>query len=427
MPLPASTTLSDPGAIFVAGTAYTDIPAWQATAAHLRHEDPVHRVEIDGWMPFWAVTRYDDVFAIERQPDRFLNTTRSVLMPTTFYDQQESFGMQVKTLVQMDGAEHNAYRSIANDWFKPTNLRRNVEGLVELLASEFVDRLARLAPECDFAREIGLLFPLRVIMTLFGVPEADEPLMLELTQKVFGNEDPEFGGGDRMQALFDAFQRFYPYFETLTADRLATPRSDLATVLANGTVGEEPIGGIERFSYYLIVATAGHDTTSNALNGGIEQLCRHPEQIRYLQSHPDAIDNAVQEIIRHSTPVRHFLRFAAEDTVIGDKRISAGDAVLLSYLSANRDESKFADPDRFDITRNNADELLSFGTGVHFCLGAHLSRLELRLFFRELLRRLDSIELADNPTHVVSNFVGGLKNLPVRFRFAEQASASPAC
>lgn len=418
MALPTSTKLSDPGGIFVDARAYTDLDAWYAAAARLRREDPVHRVEIDGWMPFWAITRYDDVFRIERQPERFLNTVRSVLMPDAFYEQQSALGLDIKTLIHMDGAEHTAYRAVTNDWFKPANLRRNVSGLVELLATEFVDRMAGKAPACDFARDIGLMFPLRVIMTLFGVPERDELLMLELTQKMFGSEDPEFGGADRMTTLMEVFQKFYPYFDGLTADRRANPTSDVATVLANGRIGDGPMGDLERFSYYAIVATAGHDTTSSAINAGVEQLCRHPEQLRYLQQNPDAIDNAVEEIIRHGTPVRHFMRFATEDCELEGKQIRAGDAVLLSYPSANRDESKFPDPDRFDVTRANADELLSFGTGVHFCLGAHLSRLELRVFFRELIGRLEFLEFDGEPTQLVSNFVGGLKNLPVRFGLA---------
>lgn len=418
--------LTDAGGIFVDADAYTNLDAWHATAARLRREDPVHRVEIDGWLPFWAITHYRDVWDVERQPARFQNTMRSVLMPTTFYDQQRALGLDVKSLVHMDGAEHDAYRLVTNDWFKPSNLRRVVEADVRLLARQFVDRMMERGPRLDFAREIGWLFPLRVIMSIFGVPPEDEPLMLDLTQKLFGNQDPEFAaGGDQIAALVSAMQGFFPYFDGLTADRRVHPRNDVATVLANAKIGGEPIGELERYSYYLIVASAGHDTTANAINGGLELLCRHPDQLRFLQENPAAIDAACDEIFRYTAPVRHFLRHATEDAEIHGKRIAAGDAVLLSYLSANFDESKFTDPLRFDVTRANASEYLSFGTGVHFCLGVHLARMELKVFFRELIGRLDAIEL-DGPTRAsVSNFVGGVKHLPVRYRLRPAAGDVP--
>jgi cytochrome P450 len=421
-----STKLTDPGAIFVDARAYQSLDAWHAAAARLRRDDPVHRVEIDGWMPFWAVTHYQDVWDVERQPQRFPNTTRSVLMPSTFYEQQKALGLDVKSLVQMDGAEHDAYRLVTNDWFKPSNLRRVVEADVRVLARQFVDRMMERGPRLDFAREIGWLFPLRVIMSIFGVPPEDEPLMLDLTQKLFGSEDPEFAGGDQIAALVSAMQGFFPYFDGLTADRRMHPRNDVATVLANATIEGTPIGELERYSYYLIVASAGHDTTANAINGGLELLCRHPDQLRFLQKNPAAIDAACDEIFRYTAPVRHFLRHASEDGVVHGKRIAAGDALLLSYLSANFDDAKFADPRRFDVTRSNASEYLSFGTGVHFCLGVHLARMELKVFFRELLGRLESIEL-DGPTRAsVSNFVGGVKHLPVRYRVRPASEEVPA-
>jgi len=412
-----STTRTDPGGIFVDAAAYTHLDAWHAVAARLRRDDPVHRVAIDGWMPFWAITRYQDVWDIERQPERFLNTTRSVLMPNAFYDQQAALGLNIKSLVQMDGAEHDAYRRVTNDWFKPSNLRRTVEESVRVLARQFVDRMMERGPRLDFAREIGWLFPLRVIMSIFGVPPEDEPFMLEVTQKIFGSEDPEFAtGGDQIATLLSAFQGFYPYFDQLTAERRAHPRNDVATVLANATIAGQPIGELERFSYYTIVASAGHDTTANAINGGLALLCRHQDQLRFLQENPAAIDAACDEIVRYTTPVRHFLRHATEDVEVRGKRIAAGDAVLLSYPSANFDDAKFADPLRFDVRRENASEYLSFGTGVHFCLGVHLARMELRVFFRELIGRLDAIELDGATRDSASNFVGGVKHLPVRFR-----------
>jgi cytochrome P450 len=416
MAIETSRSFSDPGGIFVDSAAYTDLDDWHRKAAMLRREDPVHRVEIDGYRPFWALTRYDDIWAVERDHEHFLNTLQSVLFPTEMYRQQMEKGLVVKSLVHMDDPEHRAYRAVTNEWFKPANLRRSVEARVEALAREFVDRMQAEGPECDFSRRIALLYPLHVIMTILGVPVEDEPRMLMLTQQLFASEDPEFSGGDdALDTLMAATAEFYQYFSTLTEARRRSPVDDIATVLANATIDGAPIGDVERVGYYMIVATAGHDTTANSLSAGIEALARHPDQLRALQANPEGIDRAVDEIIRWATPVRHFLRYATEDCEVGGRRIAAGDGLLLSYLSANRDETKFPDPFRFDTARANAGDHLAFGTGVHFCLGAHLARLELRKFLRELLPRLVSMEVSGPTRQVSSHFVGGLKNLPLRY------------
>jgi cytochrome P450 len=240
--------------------------------------------------------------------------------------------------------------------------------------------------------------------------------MLQLTQQLFGNEDPEFAGEDRSAALVAAALDFKQYFDAMTADRRAHPADDIASVLANASVDGRPIGDLELFGYYMIIATAGHDTTSATLAGGVDALMRNPEQLRALRANPALVDNAVEEMIRWVTPVRHFLRQATSDYVLRDTRIAAGDWSMLVYLSANRDRRVFADPYRFDVARPNADQHLAFGTGVHFCLGAHLARLELRTFLRELLPRLESIEPDGEPEHTIATFVGGLKRLPVRYR-----------
>jgi cytochrome P450 len=403
------------GSIFYDPGAYSDLDRWHAAAATIRREDPVLLVEPPGLAPFWAVTRHAHVVEVERQPERFWNTVNSVLDPSGGIDRLRATGADLKTLIHMDGAEHRDYRAITNDWFKPANLRRQLEERIAELSRVFVDRMLALGDTCDFASEIALYYPLRVIMSILGVPEADEPRMLRLTQKIFGAEDPELGGADAQQAMATALMDFAMYFHQMTEDRRAHPTEDLASTIATGTIAGAPLGEFQTIGYYTIVATAGHDTTSSSLAGGLEALIRHPNQLRALQEDPRLIDNAVDEIIRWMAPVRHFLRHAQEDYVLGGKRIRAGDRLLLSYLSANRDESVFVDPFRFDIRRPNASDHVAFGIGVHFCLGAHLARMELRAFFRELLPRLESIELAGEPEYTVSTFVGGPKRVPIRY------------
>jgi len=418
---PAPDPFVPPTRILVDGTAYQDLPRWHRAAELLRRAPALPRVEAEGFQPFWAVTRHAEVAEIERQHELFPNTETSVLLPRAALEEQKALGVQIKTLVHMDDPEHATYRRLTNDWFKPTNLRNLFERRVAELARRYVDRMAALGTACDFARDVALYYPLHVIMSILGVPEEDEPRMLRLTQQLFGNEDPELAGEDRNAALVMAAMDFKQYFDAMTEDRRARPRDDIATVLANAAIDGAPMPEIERLGYHMIVATAGHDTTSATLAGGVDALLDHPDQLRALQADPSLIPNAVDEMIRWVTPVRHFLRQARRDYTLRDTRVAAGDWLMLVYLSANRDDAVFADPYRFDIRRPNADEHLAFGIGVHYCLGAHLARMELRAFLRELLPRLEAIERAGEPEHVIATFVGGLKRLPVRYRLRPAA------
>jgi cytochrome P450 len=411
----------DPGAIFYDPRAYVALDRWHETAAELRRTTPLLRVEPPSLEPFWAVTRHAHVVEVERQHDKFWNTMNSVLDPSGGLERLRATGSDLKTLIHMDGAEHRGTRAVTNDWFKPANLRRLFERRIDELARTFVDRMLERGGECDFASDIALYYPLRVIMSILGVPESDEGRMLKLTQQIFGAEDPDFGGADPQQAMATALMDFAVYFQQMTMDRRACPTEDLASTIANGKIGVESIDDLQTISYYVIVATAGHDTTSSSLAGGLEALLRHPAELRVLRDDPARIDKAVDEIIRWVTPVRHFLRQAREDYVLGGTQIRAGDRLLLSYLSANRDDSVFQDPFRFDVARANAGEHVAFGIGVHFCLGAHLARMELRAFFRELLPRIESMELVGEPEYTASTFVGGPKRVPIRYRLRAAA------
>jgi cytochrome P450 len=237
--------------------------------------------------------------------------------------------------------------------------------------------------------------------------------MLRLTQQLFGAEDPDFGGADGEQARLAALMDFYTYFNQMTLDRRAHPRADVASTIANAHLED-----LASVSYYVIIATAGHDTTSSSLAGGLEALVRNPDQLRALRDDPALIDNAADEMIRWVTPVRHFMRYAQEDAVVGTTPVKKGERLLLAYLSGNRDDAAFPDPFRFDVRRANAEDHVAFGIGVHFCLGAHLARMELRAFFRELLPRLEAIELAGEPEYTATTFVGGPKRVPIRYRLS---------
>lgn len=404
-------TMDDAGRVLADPKAYTDETTLHAALTHLRANAPVSWVEVPKYKPFWAITKHADIMDIERNNELFTNWPRPVLTTTEGDELQASAG--VRTLIHLDDPQHRVVRAIGADWFRPKAMRA-LKVRVDELAKTYVDKMLAVGPECDFVQEVAVNYPLYVIMSLLGIPESDFSRMLTLTQELFGSDDSEFRRGtsseDQIPALFDMFQ----YFNDVTAARREHPTEDLASAIANARIDGEPLSDIETVSYYLIVATAGHDTTSATISGGLHVLIDNPGQMHRLQGDLGLMPLATEEMIRWVTPVKEFMRTAAEDTEVRGVPIAAGDSVLLSYVSGNRDEEVFADPFRFDVGRD-PNKHVAFGYGVHFCLGAALARMEVSSFFTELLPRLKSIELAGDPEHVATTFVGGLKHLPVRY------------
>jgi len=416
-PINALDVDNNPGALFVVPKLWADMDSWHDRVALLRRETPVLPVDLDGFAPFWVLTRHADISAVERDHAHWLNTPFSVLGPELQQAEVEASGMPLPaSLVQLDGTKHRAHRAVTNDWFKPAAVGTRQEG-IDAIADQYVDKMREMGGECDFAADIAQPYTLHVIMEIYGVPEEDEPLMRELTQGVFGAADPEFGGDDPQAAMLGSVMRFIAYFNDLTVERKANPQDDLASVIANAQVDGAPIGDVERLWYYIIVATAGHDTTSYGLSGGMEALLRTPGQLFELAGDTDRVVRATEEIIRWTTPVRHFLRYATEGTEVGGEKIPEGGRVLLSYPSANRDEDVFVNAMTFDIDRADADRQLSFGAGVHFCLGAHFARREIRTMLGKLADQLASIEPAGTASWSESHFVSGVKHLPVSYTF----------
>jgi cytochrome P450 len=313
----------------------------------------------------------------------------------------------------MDDPQHRVVRAIGADWFRPKAMRA-LKVRIDELAKRFVDNMMETGDQCDFVQEVAVNYPLYVIMSMLGLPEDDFPEMLTYTQEMFGNDDAELQRGttkaEQMASLLDMFA----YFTAVTAARRENPTEDLASAIANATIDGEPLSDIETVSYYAIVAAAGHDTTSAVISGGLHALIDHPGQRERLRANMELMPLATEEMIRWVTPVKEFMRTAREDTVVRGVPIAAGQSLLLSYASANRDEEVFDDPFRFDVSRD-PNKHNAFGYGVHFCLGAALARMEVNSFFSELVPRLDSIELTGEPEHIATIFVGGLKHLPIRY------------
>jgi cytochrome P450 len=402
------------GRIFAEASAWADFDGWHAAARELREAAPLLRVELPGRDPFWAVLRHDEVMDVERRNDVFSNAPIPTIVPRR-PEPGEGPTAANTALIMLDGEEHRIRRAILSDWFKPRHIR-DFGDAVRDLATRAVDDMAKLGGECDFAQDIANQFPLRVILSMLGLPEDDFGRMLRLTQELFGADDPDFARVAEDDQMLAVIMDFFAYFSGVTADRRDNPRDDLASIVAHAELKGAPVDDMEAFAFYLIVATAGHDTTSSAIAGGMWALLRYPEQLERLRAHPELIDTAVDEIIRWVSPVKHFMRTAVTATEVGGVPIAANDWLLLSYASANRDELVFEDPDRFDVGRANAARHLAFGFGAHYCLGTHLAKLEIKSFLQELLARVDDIELTGDVSFVESTLVSGPKHLPIRYQ-----------
>jgi cytochrome P450 len=402
--------------VFADPTAYTDEPRLHAALTHLRDHAPVSLVDYQPYRPFWAITKHADIMDIERANNLFINEPRPLLGTAEADDvarAQLDAGMGLRTLIHMDDPQHRVVRAIGADWFRPKAMRA-LKVRVDELAKIHVDKMMAAGNECDFVQEVAVNYPLYVIMSLLGLPESDFPRMLKLTQELFGGDDAEFRRGTTLEEQLQVLLEFFGYFNDLTASRRAHPTDDLASAIANARVDGEPLSDVETASYYVIIATAGHDTTSATIAGGLQALIENPDQRERLTANLQLMPLATEEMIRWVTPVKEFMRTATEDTTVRGVRIAKGESVYLSYVSANRDEEVFDDPFRFDVGRDpNKD--LAFGYGVHFCLGAALARMEVSSFFTELLPRLKSIELNGEPELIATTFVGGLKHLPIRY------------
>jgi len=410
----ADLSLEAAGLSFLTGQTFQDEALFHAATTKLRNEHPVHWVEHPDFNPFYVLTKHADILDVELHPAEFLNAPRAIMGTKAADENRATQGHLVKSLVQMDDPEHRLHRNLTADWFLPKNLGK-LQGRLDELAERSVQQMVDHGGTCDFASDIAMQYPLYVILAILGLPETDYPRMLRLTQELFGAEDPEFKrDDDAMASLIQTVADFVNYFDGITADRHAQPTDDLSSVIANGIIDGQPIGHKEQLGYYIIAATAGHDTTSNSMSGGLQALIENPDQLARLHADPSLMATAVDEMIRWTSPVKHFMRTATVDYDIRGTTVKAGQDVLLSYWSANRDEDVFVDPYTFDVGRT-PNKHLAFGFGIHYCLGAMLARMEMKSLFGALLPRLQHIELAGEPQLTRSTFVSGLKHLPIRY------------
>ena len=394
----------------------------------LRANNPLGLAEIEGFDPFWAVTKHADILFVSRNNDLFHNGDRATVITNQAGDRRsrEITGGSphlVYSLVQMDPPDHPKYRALTQAWFMPANLKR-LEERIRIIAKRAVDAMCVNPGECDFARDVAAGYPLHVIMEIMGVPEEDEPRMLRLTQELFGPQDPDtvralaMLSSEQMSDLLQAtVEDFSSYFRKLSEARRARPREDLATLIANAKIDGQPLSDVGAMGYYIIVAAAGHDTTSSSTAGAVWALAEHPGEFEKVKADPSLIPLLVDEAVRWMTPVKHFMRTATADTELSSRRIAKGDWLMLCYASGNRDEDVFEAPYEFRVDRR-PNKHISFGYGAHLCLGQHLAKMEMRILFEELLPRLSSVELAGEPKLTQASFVNGPKSVPIRFSLA---------
>ncbi|MDH2386010.1 cytochrome P450 [Bradyrhizobium sp. CER78] len=390
----------------------------------LRANNPLGIARPEKFDPFWVVTKHAHIQAISRQNDLFHNADR----PTTLTNRALEERVRkitggpnlVRSLVQMDTPDHPKYRALTQGWFMPNNLGK-FEGRVREIARSTVRRMLDRGGACDFVEDVALGYPLHVIMEILGVPEADEPRMLKLTQELFGPQDPDTArvrdalSAEQVSVMLQAIiADFSAYFRKITEDRRQNPRDDLATVIANAKIGGDYMPEHDQTSYYMIVATAGHDTTSSSTAGAIWALARDPAEFAKVKANPELIPGLVDESIRWMTPVKHFMRSATADTELGGRKIAKGDWLMLCYASGNRDEEVFEEPDRFRSDRK-PNRHVAFGYGAHLCLGQYLAKLEMRILFEVLLPHLKSLSLDGEVKMTQAYFVNGPKKLPIRF------------
>ena len=385
--------------------------AWK----RLRREAPIHWFDLPGGVGFWAVTRRDDIVWISKQPRRFLNAPRLAIFEEGAPVEGER--TLARHLLNMDPPEHAEFRKAASHWFTPRAIRRR-QPEVERIARDLLAEMAGDGGERtgDFVADFTAPLTLHVLADMLGVPRADWRLMFRWTNQIAGASDPEYQTGDQpVSSVEDARHGLFAYFSDLAAERRQHPRDDMVSVLSNATVGGSPMPGFELMSYFLLLVVAGNETTRTAASGGLLALIENPAEMQRLRATPSLVPSAVEEIVRWTAPVIQFCRTPVEDVVLRGQSIRKGESLCLLYPSANRDEDAFPDPDVFRVDRR-PNPHLGFGIGEHFCLGANLARLELRVIFDELARRLEAVELAGPVERMRSSFLGGVKRMPIRYR-----------
>jgi len=380
----------------------------------LRREDPVHWQQIPGERGYWVITKHEDLCLISRDPKRFSSYSGGGTIIEDYEGQDLAIARNL--IVNMDPPSHGKFRKLVSRGFTP-RMTAHLEPRIARIATRLVDAIVDRG-RCDFVQALAMPLPLEMIAELLGVPDQDRPKLLDWTNRLLGYADPDVGSREDMTI---ATMEMAQYSHKLAASRKGKGTGeDLATILCNAAVDGDALNDMEFAMFVLMLSVAGNETTRNLLSGGMRLLIDNPHAYAQLSAETSLIPNAIEEMLRMVSPVTYMRRTATVDVVLRGKTIKAGDKVALCYASANRDEDVFGDPHAFDIQRHNAKDHLAFGIGEHFCLGANLARLELRLLFQEILARIPDMQLDGPVKRMVSNYINGIRQMPVRFSVANQ-------
>lgn len=402
----------------VADVDLTDLDRFQRQEHHemfrvLRHEDPVHWSEESDGPGFWSITKHDDIQLLNRDAEGFSAEMGGItLMEPDAYD--DGFDMRGKIMVMTDPPRHTRYRLLVNKGFTPRMIgliEAHLAYRAELIVDQVIER-----GECEFVTELAAELPLQAIAEIMGVPQDERHLLFDWSNRMIGADDPEYQrDADNRANATEAAAELYVYASQLGEQRRGDPRDDIVTRLVNAEIDGDQLTSEEFELFILLLAVAGNETTRNATAHGMHALMTHPDQFATLSEHPELMASAIEEILRWSSPVLYFRRQATRDFELRGKQIKAGDKIALWYVSGNRDEEVFEDPFRFDVQRTPNDHVAFGGGGAHFCLGANLARTELRLLFEQIAARMGDMRIAGPVEHLRSNFIGGIKHIPVAF------------
>jgi cytochrome P450 len=382
--------------------------------ARLRREDPVSwQTQEDDAIDYWAITKHADITEIGKRPDIFLSGPRLVIQHL-----KEEISEIPPTLIQMDPPKHGDFRQMISRRFTPRMLKK-IHDPIERIGREIVEKLIEQNDEgeCDFVKEVSAPLPIAVIAWLLGVPESDWNYLFDWTNRIIGAGDPEYQkeGEDSRTTALTAQVELFKYFTEMVAERRKKPQDDLITVFTQCEYEGKPLSDMDVLSWCFIIVIAGNETTRNGTTGGMLAFIENQHELRRLQQDMALLAPAVEEIVRWTSPIIHFGRTATQDYPLRDKIIRAGESVALFYPSANRDEEVFDAPFEFKIDRQ-PNRHIGFGVGEHFCLGAHLARLEMQVAYKHLLPRIEEIELTGPAERLHSGLVGGVKHLPIRYK-----------
>jgi cholest-4-en-3-one 26-monooxygenase len=379
-----------------------------AYLAHLRHHDPVHWQDEPGGPGFWAITRYEDCVTVNRDYERFSSAAQGT-MP--FEMEPDEIAQQGLMMLNMDPPLHTRYRRLVNKGFTP-RMVRDLEESIHRSADAILDEVIE-AGRADFVTQISAELPLQVIAELLGVPQQDRHRMFEWSNRMVGNEDPEYQ--DQTALALTSAMELYAYASELFAKKRIDPHADLMSALTTVEIDGERLSDMELELFFLLLTVAGNETTRNLMSGAMHAFFRYPEQWQRLLDDRDLLPTAVDEMLRFVTPVMNFRRTAMVDTELSGTRIATGDKVVFFHASANRDEDIFGDPDTFDVGRDPNPHIAFGGGGPHFCLGTNLARMEIRVMFEHLLDRMPDIRQDGEVQRLQSQFINGVKHIPVAF------------